>query len=98
MRWLLVGVLLCGCSDSAKIRMVPNIVAGAQSGLGETPTSESRIGSGLAVNLKSLKYYVTSIQLCRDVQRAGPGSSGTTGCIQLYESVSQRFAPEKPVP
>jgi hypothetical protein len=93
MRWLLVSVLLCGCSDSsAKIRMVPNVVAGAQSGLSgddDSPTSESRIGSGLAVNLKSLKYYVTSIQLCREAQLAGSGFSATEGCIQLYESDSR---------
>jgi hypothetical protein len=89
-RLMLAGVLLFGCSDaSAKIRMVPNVVAGTQSalhaGVGEA-TSESRIGSPLAINLMSLKYYITGIQLCQDVQLSGSGFSATHGCIMLYQS------------
>jgi hypothetical protein len=91
MRGLLVSALLCGCSgasNTAKIRMVPNVVAGAQASLSssDAPTSETRIGSPLAVNLKSLKYYVTGIQLCQEVQLSGSGFSGTQGCIALYQS------------
>ena len=90
MRVLLVSLLLWGCggASSAKIRMVPNVVAGTQSPLdsGDSPTSESRIGSPLAVNLKSLKYYITGIQLCQEAQLSGSGFSGTQGCIALYQS------------
>ena len=91
MRLLLVSVLLCGCSEAAKIRMVPNVVAGAQSALtatNETPTSESRVGSPMATNLLSLKYYITRIQLCQEVSLMGSGYSSTKGCINLYENES----------
>jgi hypothetical protein len=89
MRLLLVSVLLWGCSgSSAKIRLVPNVVAGTQVALaaGAAQTSESRIGSPEAVNLKSLKYYITTIQLCQEAQLSGSGFSGTQGCIALYTS------------
>src|SRR4051794_31108662 len=90
MRLLLVSVLVwgvgCGSNSSAKIRLVPNVVAGAQSGLGDTSTSESRIGSPQAVDLKSLKYYITTIQLCQEAQLSGSGFSGTQDCIALYTS------------
>lgn len=92
MRVLLASVLLWGCSDAstAKVRMVPNVVAGVQSSLsGDTPTAESRIGSGLAVNLKSLKYYITGIQLCQEAKLSGTGFSATQGCIELYKSDSK---------
>jgi hypothetical protein len=88
MRLLLVSVLLCGCSgSSAKIRMVPNVVAGTQEALrADAPTSESRIGTPRAINLKSLKYYINSIQLCQEAQLSGSGYSGTQNCIELYKS------------
>jgi hypothetical protein len=92
MRLLLVSVLLLGCSagSGAKIRMVPNVVAGTQSlsksGQGAVGAQGSalRIGSPTASNLRSLKYYITGIQLCQDVQLAGSGYSGASGCIELY--------------
>jgi hypothetical protein len=94
MRLLLISVLVCGvgcAKSSAKIRMVPNVVAGAQEALtaGDAATSESRIGTPLAVNLKSLKYYVTSIQLCQEAQLSGTGFSGVQGCIDLYKNTPE---------
>jgi hypothetical protein len=97
MRLLLVSVLLCVCgcsSSSAKIRLVPNVVAGQQAlHAGDTQTSESRIGSARAVDLKSLKYYITTITLCQEALLSGTGFSGTQGCINLYQS-SPNNAPD----
>lgn len=91
MRLVLVGMLVCGvgCGESStKIRMVPNVVAGAQQALhaADASTSESRIGSPQAVDLKSLKYYITSIQLCQEAQLSGTGFSGAQHCIELYKN------------
>jgi hypothetical protein len=93
MRFLLASVLLIGCQASAgaKIRMVPNVVAGTQTASGSSEGSVAgasaalRIGSPRAMNLKSLKYFINSIQLCQDVETQGTGFSGANGCIQLYQ-------------
>ena len=77
---------------TGSIRLVPNIVAGTQ---GSKPTAlplllsnptALRIGSPAATNLQSLKYYITSIQLCQHVDLQGSGYSGTQGCINLYQN------------
>ncbi|HEX4354842.1 MAG TPA: hypothetical protein VHZ95_18050 [Polyangiales bacterium] len=93
MRFLLASVLLLiGCQAStAKVRMVPNVVAGTQaaldssSGMVAGQSAPLRIGSPTAMNLKSLKYFISSIQLCQDVQTQGTAYSGASGCIQLYQ-------------
>ncbi len=43
-------------------------------------------GQTTSVSLKSLKYYVQSIQICKDIARQGSGYSGTTGCISIYSN------------
>ncbi|HEY2732476.1 MAG TPA: hypothetical protein VGI70_00750 [Polyangiales bacterium] len=92
MRFLLASLLLIGCqASSAKIRMVPNVVAGKQASLDSSAGSVAgqsaalRIGSPSAMNLKSLKYFISSIQLCQDVQVQGTAFSAANGCIQLYQ-------------
>jgi hypothetical protein len=71
--------------------MVPNVVAGEQVALEASEgavakqTSALRIGSPSARNLRSLKYFISSIQLCEDVQTQGSGYSGAQGCIALYQ-------------
>jgi hypothetical protein len=78
-------------ATTGTIRLVPNVVAGVQPGKGSTlplvlnPTA-LRIGSPSALSLQSLKYYISSIQLCQDVTLQGSGYSGTQGCIQLYQN------------
>ena len=76
-----IGLFVLGCGEAskAKIRIVPNVVAGTQ-------TSAVRIGSPAATNLHSLKYYIMSIQLCQNVQGSGSGFSSAEGCIQLYQN------------
>jgi hypothetical protein len=94
MRGLLVGLFLIGgCQAStAKIRMVPNVVAGQQASLDSSEGSVAkqsaalRIGSPTGSRLKSLKYYITGIQLCQDVQIQGTAATGATGCIELYQN------------
>jgi hypothetical protein len=85
MRLWLASLLMWGCSDArAKIRMVPNVGAGTQLALSQVATSESRIGSLMATDLRSPKYYVTGIELCQEVELSGSGVSNKQGCIALY--------------
>jgi hypothetical protein len=96
MRLVLACMLFMGgCESSsslAKIRMLPNVVAGQQTGASPLDgsvaeqSSALRIGSPLASNLKSLKYYITGITLCQDVQVMGTAYSAAQGCIQLYQN------------
>jgi hypothetical protein len=79
-------------SSSGMIRIVPNIVAGSQigapGGSGVGVKSEAlRIGTPSATTLYSLKYYITSIQLCQDLEASGSGYSNTRGCIDLYNNL-----------
>jgi len=73
------------------IKLVPNIVAGKQTGGGSggvgSQQSALRIGTVSATTLLSLKYYVTSIQLCEDAELMGSGFSSLAGCIQLYQNM-----------
>jgi hypothetical protein len=92
-RYILATLLLCACGDTtSKIRMTPNVVAGTQAGSAAksqgvgAAQSALRIGSPSGTDLKSLKYYITGIQLCQDVQLSGSGFSNTSGCIALYQS------------
>jgi hypothetical protein len=99
MRCWLVGVfwgvlLIAGCQAStAKIRMVPNVVAGQQAALdtSEGPVAKQsaalRVGSPTGSNLRSLKYYITGIQLCQEAEILGTAASGVKGCIDLYQNV-----------
>ncbi|HEY4392961.1 MAG TPA: hypothetical protein VGP64_02815, partial [Polyangia bacterium] len=96
-RTLLVGGLFalgCGGGSTAKILMTPNVIAGtstgatAQSGGLTAQRSPLSVGSPSAMDLKSLKYYISSIQLCQDVTtNGGTGYSNTKGCIQLYQNM-----------
>ena len=83
----------CGGGNTAKIRMTPNVIAGAQSAAVASEAggltaqrSAIRVGSPTAMDLKSLKYYVSSIQLCQDVTAMGTGYSNAQGCIALYQN------------
>ncbi|OFZ18733.1 MAG: hypothetical protein A2X94_05985 [Bdellovibrionales bacterium GWB1_55_8] len=44
------------------------------------------VGQTTSTSLKSLKYFVNTIELCQDVAINGTGYSGTTNCITIYES------------
>jgi hypothetical protein len=81
-----------------KIELVANVIAGTQmattdgtAGIGSSG-SALRIGSPSASNLISLKYYVTSIQLCEDLELQGSGYNNPRGCIDLYRNQT----PESP--
>jgi len=78
-------------SKMGMIRLVPNVIAGKQEGGGTggvgSQQSALRVGSPSATTLLSLKYYVTSIQLCEDVVLQGSGFSSATGCIHLYQNM-----------
>jgi hypothetical protein len=43
-------------------------------------------GQASAVQLKSLKYFITSIDLCQDAVLNGSGYSSTKDCISLYRN------------
>jgi len=96
-RTAFVGLLLlglgAGCGkESAKIRLIPNVIAGAQPGAdaatagGLTARAGALVGAGTATDLQSLKYFISSIQLCQDVTAMGSGYSHTDGCINLYSN------------
>ena len=73
-------------SSAREIRLVPNVVSGVQkSGSVDGTPSEARVGAG-AMTLRSLKYYVTSIQLCSELENVGSGFSNPRGCIAIYEN------------
>src|SRR5262245_38785405 len=42
-------------------------------------------GSG-AAGLKSMKYFIRSIQICRELTPNGSGFSSTKGCLNLYDA------------
>lgn len=74
------------------IKLVPNVIAGKQTGTAGSggvgsQQSSLRIGTVSATTLLSLKYYVTSIQLCEDAELMGSGFSSLAGCIQLYQNM-----------
>jgi hypothetical protein len=84
-----------GSVATGSIKLVPNVVAGKRTPGGEGVGSQSfalRVGTPSATTLQSLKYYITSIQLCEDVELMGSGFSSTSGCISLY----QNMTPESP--
>jgi len=84
-----------GSPATGSIKLVPNVVAGKRTqgggGIG-SQASALRVGTPSATTLQSLKYYITSIQLCEDVELMGSGFSKTSGCISLY----QNMTPESP--
>lgn len=47
---------------------------------------DAAVGQTTATSLKSLKYFINSIQLCQDVQVRGTGYSNASGCITIYEA------------
>ena len=61
-----------------------------QAGSGGVGSQQSalRVGTPSATSLLSLKYYVTSIQLCEDAELSGSGFSSTSGCINLYQNTA----------
>ena len=73
------------------IEIVPNVVAGKQKSTGSggvgSQSSALRVGSPSATTLKSLKYYITSIQLCEDAELMGTGFKSINGCVQLYQNM-----------
>jgi hypothetical protein len=84
-----------GNPPTGMIKLVPNVVAGKRTGgTGGVGSQESalRVGTPTASTLLSLKYYVTSIQLCEDAELMGTGFSKIEGCISLY----QNMTPESP--
>jgi hypothetical protein len=84
-----------GNTATGSIKLVPNVVAGKRTSSGGGIGSQSsalQVGTPTASTLQSLKYYITSIQLCEDVELMGSGFSSTAGCINLY----QNMTPESP--
>jgi hypothetical protein len=82
-----------GGTKMGMIKLVPNIVAGRQQGSGGSggvgsQQSALRVGSPSATTLLSLKYYVTSIQLCEDLDLMGSGFNNSKGCINLYSNMA----------
>ena len=87
-----LAVLGFGCGkkkDSAKSggSIAPRILlAGSSSALAYDPEPVTSAGQTTAASLKSLKYYVQSVQICKDIQTQGSGYSGTSGCIEIYSN------------
>ncbi len=51
-----------------------------------TPSNLAAIGQTTSAGLTSLKYFITSIQICRDVTVQGTGYSNATNCIGLFSN------------
>lgn len=49
-------------------------------------TTLNATGSSTATSLKSLKYMISSIQVCEDLTINGTGYSGTSNCSALYSA------------
>jgi hypothetical protein len=81
-----------GGAKMGMIKLVPNVVAGKQNSTGTggvgSQQSALRVGTPNATTLLSLKYYITSIQLCEDLELAGSGFTNTKGCIYLYQNMT----------
>ena len=72
------------------LSIVPNVIAGKQmtaasQNIGSSMFSQ-RVGTVSGTSLQSLKYYVTSIQLCEELELQGSGFSNPRGCVTLYEN------------
>lgn len=81
--WL-SALVIAGCGgggDLAKIQVTPNVVAGSAG-------VAARVGSPSAHTLTSLKYFISGIQLCQDVELMGTGWNNPKGCIELYRNPS----------
>jgi hypothetical protein len=72
-------LISCSGKDSPKKggQVLTNVVAGSS-------LQALRIGSPTATSLTSLKYFITGIQLCREMTISGTGFSDASGCINLY--------------
>lgn len=79
-------------NETGSIKLVPNVVAGKRNSSGGGIGSQSnalQVGTPTATTLQSLKYYITSIQLCEDAELQGSGFSSTAGCINLYQNMTE---------
>ena len=96
-RLLLTGLMLCACGGgegggaTGRISLVTNVIAGAQAG--KTAASSLSlnagaldVGSPTAASLKSLKYYITTIQLCEGLEIMGTAYNNAQGCISIYQA------------
>ena len=88
-----IAVLGSGCGKKEKDKarqggsIAPRILlAGSSSALALDPERAASAGQTTATSLKSLKYYVQNVQICKDVQTQGSGFSGTSGCIEIYSN------------
>ncbi len=48
----------------------------------------SSVGQVSSTNLNSLKYYITSISICRSLRPQGSGYSNPSGCIEVFRGNS----------
>ena len=101
-RLLLTSLMLCACGGegsspgagggaTGRINLVANVIAGAQA-----PKTAANVitvnqqaldvGSPTAASLKSLKYYIISIQLCESLEVMGSAYNNPQGCIAIYQA------------
>ena len=84
----------CGKSSKSKAQsggsIAPRILlAGSSYNLetdGMGPELVAAAGQTTATSLKSLKYYVGTVQICQNVVTQGSGFSNASGCITIYQS------------
>jgi hypothetical protein len=80
-----------GGGATGRINLVTNVIAGSQA-----PKAAANVitvnqgaldvGSPTAASLKSLKYYITAIQLCESLEIMGTAYNNPQGCIAIYQA------------
>jgi hypothetical protein len=87
-----IGVMVlataCGAFVEKTGGVVANVVAGSHLGSRGSPLQarQGLVGTANATTLKSLKYFITNIELCQEMTLSGSGFSNKKGCITLYEN------------
>jgi len=88
-RTVLSAVLLSASACGPGAKVTANVVAGASlgsKGAGLSARQDGLLASTSATSLLSLKYAITDIQVCEDLQRSGSGYSSPSGCFRVFSN------------
>jgi hypothetical protein len=88
-RAILSAMLLSASACGPGAKVTANVVAGAalgSKGSGLSARQDALLASTSATSLLSLKYAITDIQVCEDLQRTGSGYSNPTGCFRVFQN------------
>ena len=97
----LASLSLVACSDSSSsgvdsgggtLKMQLALGSGKAPAPGGTRNSALRASPLAAVGVESLKYYISSIQICEQMDVSGSGFQNQSGCLSVYEGDHTEFA------